>query len=364
MLPSVRAVLLLGGMSTLLLVGGCNKRDEPEHIKQQREVERRLKAAAAARKSKVNPTGAVPVHSPFSHAHNGTGAGSAAPAAKKYDDHLWPTRVRAAFQLVWKASAPMTPRATRLLAMQGLEATDALSALIDSRFMPKHKRAAAAFLLARLYMFRPADLARFARTATHQALQRESLKFLARIRNPDVDKLTSEVLKHNPLFRPFVAFARRHGEWKLSIDDINRLDRILQGTRPDALRKDLAAVEGTAAKRLREPLLTMLRSPVTRKQVYMMVGARLIELADNDRALQRQYVEPGYPRVLRLSAARLLVSKGNKADRDFINKLASNPKDPMSVPLRMLLVRSRKGKGKGKKLEGFRAAGSKGAKPN
>ncbi|MCA9664454.1 MAG: hypothetical protein KC503_02665 [Myxococcales bacterium] len=349
----IRSVIA-SALALLVVAPGCSKKDDvPEHVKQQREAEKRRKAAAAARKSKTNPTGATSVRAPRAApghpGHDdspgaGSGSGDKTAVAKKYDDRLWPKRVRAAFQLAWKASPAMTPRATRLLAMQGLEATKALRALIESPFAAKHKRAAAAFLLARLHMFRPADLASMAREHIHQALQRECLRLLTRIRNPDVDKLVQGVVEHEPLFKPFVAMARKvhkTHEWKLTIDDINRLDNILQGRRPDELRKELGAIEGKAAKRMREPLLEMLRSPVTRKQVYMMVGARLLELADGDPKQQRIYVEPGYPRVLRLGAAQLLLKAKRKSDLAYLNKIASNPKDPLSVPLRMLMVRAR-----------------------
>lgn len=297
-------------------------------------------------------------------------------AAKQDEDMTWPGPIRLAFYRLHTAKIPQWPSTARQLAILGLPAVPAIKRLLANKRQPVKKKALVSFLYVQLYMFRPEALTMIARDENTPFARRGSIEALATIGNKESKQSLAALraeLKDAPRpkaasrkpgghaghdhsahghgasgrlpadaakrpFGPIIDFIKRAEKtatpWGYDAKKLAVLDSIFHAESKMKLKVALDWIKDDSTD---DGLLAMLRSPVTRPQIHTAVIKHMVALAATKPKKFRDYCEPGYPQMLRMLAAKKLLDRKNPADRRFIQKLAANPRDPVSPFLQAIL---------------------------
>ena len=348
----------------IFLLQGCKQepRKKPDHVIQQEARKKEKAQAAKNKKSEVKKAKAK---------HE-------AKAKKEDAEELsWPGPVRLAFYNLYTAKIPQWPASARRLALMGLPAVPAMKRLLQNKRQPVKKKALVSFLYVQLHVFRPQALTMLARDEDLPFTRRGAIEALANIGNAQTKKALAAIrheLENAP--RPKAAPKKKahghaghghegHGHGTSGavprealtrpfgpiIDFIDRSQKVSNPCGYDA--KQLAvlysvfhaesqmklkvALDWVKDDSVEAGLVSMLRSPVTRPQIHTALIKRMVVLAMAKPKKLRDYCEPGFPQMLRMLSAKKLLDGKKPSDRAYLQKLASNPRDPMSSFLKAIL---------------------------
>jgi hypothetical protein len=248
------------------------------------------------------------------------------------DDRDWPPSVREAFKLLHSSSFDLVPRNSKRLAQLGIKAAPAMRYLIGNYRQPQNKRATLSLLLAQVYMFQPAELAKMAREPLYPILQRAAIERLAQLGTPESRRLLSAVAEAEKPMAPFIAQAQSQRAWGLTEAQVRLLDQIMHAESTDAATEMLRKVD----LRYQAPLLEIIASPVAKPPIVGLCVRRLVDLRRDAPAELKEYCRARYPAVLRLIAARELLLLGTE-HRPFVDSLTKDLRDPLAGSFRRLL---------------------------
>jgi hypothetical protein len=300
----------------------------------------------------------------------------------KPEEMSWPEEVREdAYRLYTARLHYANPAAVRL-AQHGLDAVPAMIKVVTSKYQPVKKVAFVSMLIVELHIFRPDDLIRLASMDGLPFVQRAAIEALARLRlkrtEKALDALTAALkklaleLKQNPKLArrlkgpptkghpPHAGHKAGHGHgpqagqvdptvpllrfleqarhekraWNYSESELKALDRLYQAKTKQEI---LAALDWIKDPKLEKGLLAIIRSPAVRPEVAGAAIQRVLFVNDFKPEKLRQFCGSGYPRFLRMVAAKFLLKREGDRAEAFLSRLARKSGDPLAPYFEKLL---------------------------
>lgn len=345
-------LLLLSPLVVALPLSACKKKQEPEHVIEQRKAaEQRKRRLELIRKGKLKRRGdkrdthahgpGKPLGQHDPHGHDGHGHGKERPPAlpeEKVDTSSWPKTLKKVLFRLQKAPPQHVPALAVAVAQHGHKGYEALRVVVRQKREPKAKRAFCAMLIAEGHMFKPDDLARMGHEALLPYLQRAAIDSLAMLKDSHSQRLLSKLAADEKPMAEFIGRANKRPGVRFERKQLELLDRVLNPADIESLKKDLMTIHSFE---LEKGLGMILRARGIRPVQRALIAKRLVTLAaKGDRQRLRVYAQgKHHPAILRVGAAQTLIRSNDPKDKATIQAIASDAKDPMARTLKRLLAK-------------------------